>query len=1083
MMCGASRIALVACFFAAGGSVPVLAADFTVTPGATDNVAKTITGTETGLIAAGGTLSTTGTAITWTGPSAAPGVTIDNFGTILSGNRGLDTSNSNTPRNLTLNNHAGAVISTLDDVFRLNASIGNGTVEINNAGRLSSDTGQVFDFASNTSATGRVAINNAAGGVIEALGNDAIRTGLGTVTIDNHGLIDATASAGRAINLNTGNLNNVVAFEVLNRAGGVIQSQDDAIRITGSSGLTTTTGTFLVDNAGTIATVGIGSGQALDWRDLNSSTATVRIINRETGLITTADNDAIRPGGNAVIENYGRIIANGQTLSSSIGGVRPSADAIDFGVNSGTLYNYAGGLISGAKNGTSSDLGGDIVVFNDVGATIIGRNGAGVGSGSNATVVNYGRITGDIDNVSTRSDGDGIDLDLAGDITNYGVIEGTGARGGDAGNRRNNSEGIAFGGGSVNNYGVISGAGAGIVANNDSNPDNSRSGVSATTIVNNASGLIIGQSSYAIRFENKTGTAADNDTIVNRGTIIGNGVIPNPNDIVYLMDGVTVDTGSVGTLNGVTYTGTGSARFIRGDGSAIQMGEGTDRLTNYGTIIGNTGRAINLEGGNDSLDIMTGSKIVGLVDGGAGTDTLNYNKVVGLTEDKRAALQAGQTVNIAGTLYTSFETVNGTARSFASFANSESGRRVADIIDNGSTSKGASYETVALLDRVATSNDIGAALNQLSPGSYQTLGRIGIDTAWQTTQLLNQRLDTVRRDGLGFSATGLDVVSAMFDQEGSGLARAHASPGLDSSAHAAFAALNRKGDDTPGVLKAPAARGFADNEWGLFVSGNALFAKQGATQNASSSKYTTAVVTAGVDRQITPHLIAGVFLGFGRTNADLDTLGSASKITSVMLGGYGTYFRDASFINAAFVYGHNDYDNRRIAVGTANVGSNTGNQFAAQASIGTDLQWGSLIATPEAGLQYTSVQIGAFTETGNAALAIGKDDVDSLRSSLGVRLRQDWNAAFGTLRPEVRAAWQHEFLDDQRSIRASFVDAALPGSFEAISAGLGRNFGIVGAGLSASLGQQSTVSFNYDYKFGDDDFHAHLIAGRFRYAF
>ncbi|RKE74060.1 autotransporter outer membrane beta-barrel domain-containing protein [Pseudorhodoplanes sinuspersici] len=1081
-MCGVSRIALVACLVSSSGSLPVLAADFTVVSGTTDNTAKSITGTETGLVEAGAVLSVTSTAISWAGPSAAPGVTIDNFGTIQSGNRALDTANSNTPRNLTLNNHAGALITSFDDVFRLNASIGNGAVTINNDGRLSSDTGQVFDFASNTSATGRVEINNNAGGVIQALGNDAIRTGLGTVEINNSGLIDATASASRAINLNTGNLDNVVSFQVFNKAGGVIQSLDDAIRITGSSGLATTAGTFLLDNAGTIQTLGVGSGQALDWRDLNSASATVHIINRATGLITAADNDAVRPGQNAVIENAGRIIAYGQTLSSSAGGVRFSGDAIDFGVNSGTIYNYAGGLISGAKSGTSSDVGGDITVYNYAGATIIGRNGAGVGSGSNATVVNYGTITGAIDNISTRSDGDGIDIDFEGHITNYGLIQGTGARGGDAGNRRNNSEGIAFGGGTVLNYGTISGAGAGIVANNDSNPDNSRSGVAATTLTNYASGLIVGQSSYAIRFENKTGTAIDNDTIVNYGTIIGNGSIPNPNDTVYLMDGVTVDTASAGTLNGVTYTGTGSTRFIRGDGSAIQMGEGQDVLTNHGTIIGNTGRAINLEGGNDTLNIMAGSKIVGLVDGGEATDTLNYNKV-GLTEKKRAALQAGQTVNIAGTLYTSFETVNGAARSFASFANTQAGQQVGNIIDNGSTKHGASYETVALLDRVATSSDIGAALNQLSPTAYQAFGRIAIDTAFQTTHLLNQRLDSVRRDGLGFTATGLDVVTAMFDRDNGGIAQAFASAGPNSSAHAAFASLNRKGDDTPAILKAPERRFAGDNEWGLFISGNALFARQGATQNSPSSKYTTAVVTAGIDRLVAPDLIVGFLAGFGRTNADLDLLGSTSKITSVMLGAYGTYFRDSGFLNAAFVYGHNSYDSTRIAVGTPNVSSNTGNQFAAQASVGTDLRWGALVVTPEAGLQYTAVQVGAFTETGAAALSIGKEDVDSLRSSLGVRLRQDWRGGWGAFQPELRAAWQHEFLDDQQKISASFADAALPGSFETVTAGIGRDFGIVGAGFSASIGQQSSVSFNYDYKFGGDDFHAHLIAGRFRYVF
>ncbi len=110
------------------------------------------------------------------------------------------------------------------------------------------------------------------------------------------------------------------------------------------------------------------------------------------------------------------------------------------------------------------------------------------------------------------------------------------------------------------------------------------------------------------------------------------------------------------------------------------MGEGNDVLTNYGTIIGNTGRAVNMEGGNDTVNIMKGSRIVGLVDGGVGTDTLNYNKA-GLTDAKRAALQAGQTVNIGGTLYTSFEVITGTSSSFASFASAGS-LGVASLFDN-----------------------------------------------------------------------------------------------------------------------------------------------------------------------------------------------------------------------------------------------------------------------------------------------------------------------------------------------------------------------------------------------------------------
>ena len=137
-------------------SLPAGAASFDVSSGATDTNAKTVTGTDTGTVETGGTLNVSGTAITFTGPAA--GVVITTSGTISSGNRGIDTSGANPPRSLTLNNFSGALISTVDDAFRLNTAIGNGTVVINNSGTIVSNTGQVFDFASNSSATGTVQI-------------------------------------------------------------------------------------------------------------------------------------------------------------------------------------------------------------------------------------------------------------------------------------------------------------------------------------------------------------------------------------------------------------------------------------------------------------------------------------------------------------------------------------------------------------------------------------------------------------------------------------------------------------------------------------------------------------------------------------------------------------------------------------------------------------------------------------------------------------------------------------------------------------------------------------------------------------
>ncbi|WP_081725941.1 MULTISPECIES: autotransporter outer membrane beta-barrel domain-containing protein [unclassified Bradyrhizobium] len=599
-----------------GFSCPALAASFSTPPNST--TAQTVSNNDTGSVAAGSSLSVTGTAISWVTGLASPGVVITNNGTISATSRGIDTSSSAISGNLTLINNAGAVFTAANDAFRINGGLSSGTVTVDNFGTIqATSNGRVFDFVNATSKTTVFSITNESGGTIKSSGSDVMRIGGGTTTITNSGLIDATTTAGsRAIRATT-NLDNVVSLSIVNKSGATIQSADDAIQINGSGSTnSTTTGRFSIDNAGTIRSA---TGQAIDFDNLTSTGATVQITNRAGGLITADNADAIRPGQNFTIDNYGQIIAN----SAPVPADRPGADAIDLQLgHSGTVNNYAGGLISGAKNGTSGDVGSNITVNNYAGATIIGRDGAGVGSGGNANVINYGTITGAIDSTSARGDGDGIDTDFVLTLTNYGTVQGTGAKGYDAGGRLNNSEGLAIGGGTIRNYGLISGAAAGIVVNNDSNPDNTRGGTAALDLVNYAGATIVGNNSYAIRSENKTGTAADNDRIVNYGTIIGNGTIPDPNGVTLLQNG-TPDPGSVGTLNGVTYTGTGSTRFIRGDGAAIQTGEGNDVLSNYGTIIGNSGRAISMEGGDDTLNLYGGSSIVGRIDGGVGTDTIN----------------------------------------------------------------------------------------------------------------------------------------------------------------------------------------------------------------------------------------------------------------------------------------------------------------------------------------------------------------------------------------------------------------------------------------------------------------------------
>jgi VCBS repeat-containing protein len=480
-----------------------------------------------------------------------------------------------------------------------------------------------------------------------------------TIEVDGH-LVSATPGArGMQVSLINGTVN-------IGDHGLIQATDNDALQYKG--------GVVSVNNLGEIVTLnsdgsinpdmvqGIGNGAtgvALNFKNAHGATGAVDhtsggIINNgsadnDSALIRSDIGDAVELGTNMTLNNYGTISGNGLINDKATNNAfkTPPTDAsnqysftsrgVEFQDGSHDTVNNWGTII-GAQHGVdaSSSSSKDLAVNNY--GTIVGRNGSGVGSDTiaaaadNFVVTNYGTIIGQyagpgnvIDtsgHYSVDGDGDGVDIDGGATVINYGNIIGAGASGYDNSGRLNHSEGLSLGGGIVDNHGVIEGADYGITVNNDSNAGGSRSGSTATTITNEVDGTILGDTGYAIRLENKTGTAADNDTIVNYGTIVGNGDIPDPDGITLRQNGIA-DGGSVGTLDGVVYNGTGSTRFVSGDGSAIQTGEGDDTLSNYGLIFGSNGRAINMEGGNDTLNVNSGSTIVGLINGGAGTDTIN----------------------------------------------------------------------------------------------------------------------------------------------------------------------------------------------------------------------------------------------------------------------------------------------------------------------------------------------------------------------------------------------------------------------------------------------------------------------------
>jgi len=449
----------------------------------------------------------------------------------------------------------------------------------------------------------------------------------GAVTLNNDGTI-ANTSTGRAIDNNTSG----VAITITNN-GTITSFLNDALRLNKANS------TLTLNNNGSITVTGTATsgGQAIDMRGATGTGA--KVINNgstsnSSALISSSNDDALRPGTNTTINNYGTIISTGTVNTKcptyaglpACPGSAPSAqDGIDVGGVTGVVVNNYG-TVSGPRHGITADT--VVTVTNYASGQIIGRNGSGVGSDGTATVTNYGLISGryagaglaydHFGNGSTytdptqttvnNGDGDGVDIDGIGTVTNYGRIEGLGGGGYDSGGRPNGGDGLALGGGTVVNAAgaVIWGKSNGILVDDGANGTDttnlagnknrgtSTATASAVTITN--SGTITGDRKVGI------GLVGDwNDTIVNNST----GVITGG-----------VDTQQVDKLStDVTQTA----------GAAIQMGAGNDTLTNYGRIEGKNGLAIDMGSGDDTLKLFAGGStgvVIGTINGGTGIDTL-----------------------------------------------------------------------------------------------------------------------------------------------------------------------------------------------------------------------------------------------------------------------------------------------------------------------------------------------------------------------------------------------------------------------------------------------------------------------------
>lgn len=329
-----------------------------------------------------------------------------------------------------------------------------------------------------------------------------------------------------------------------------------------------------------------GTGDGFRDDEFDDGTVTV-----ETGAVVDAEDQGILVKDDVEITNDG-----------SVGSEDDHAIEADDDV---TVTNN-GDITSDSKDGIHVDK--DAVIVNN--GTIDGAD-EGIQAGEGSTITNNGAITGGDRGIDAEED------DVT--VTNAGSVGAAsdGIRVGANGNVTNTAQGVIDAG----EDGIQAGANSMVV--NNGTIFAGKEGVNANeygaTVINNGT---INSVDDAIN-------AAGGATIVNTGTLYVTGV----QDGIDLDDGTVLNTGtiiSVGGEDGIDFDedGTGpsmvtNSGFISGHiGINADEADGADQtIFNTGMIIGTGGTAVALRGGNDTLQVGTGSLIDGLIDLGTGDNT------------------------------------------------------------------------------------------------------------------------------------------------------------------------------------------------------------------------------------------------------------------------------------------------------------------------------------------------------------------------------------------------------------------------------------------------------------------------------
>ncbi|MGI9305069.1 MAG: autotransporter outer membrane beta-barrel domain-containing protein [Gammaproteobacteria bacterium] len=372
-----------------------------------------------------------------------------------------------------------------------------------------------------------------------------------------------------------------------------------------------------------------------------------------------------------------------------------------------------------------------------------------------------------------------------------------------------------------------------------------------------------------------------------------------------------------------------------------------------------------------------------------------------------------------------------------------------------------------------TAEQLNGALQNVATEEAATTGTFATETSAGQAKNVASRLQALRGGAGGFTAGGLNINI-------DGIALTSESLGLGDG-------YGQGGDSA-----------LTGQRVGAFINGSFNTGDKDATAREDGFDFDGISLTGGVDYRFTESFVLGATVGYNSQEADFDTTvtvaGGSVEADGFSVSGYGLYYFERFYLTGLVNIGTNENDlTRRIIIPTNTTGgadrtataSTDSDQLGISVSGGIDLAPGKVTIEPFARVEYLTLDIDGYTESGAQGLdlAVNSQEVDSLVGTFGVNLANSYSRGFGIVVPHGRLEINHQFDDDSRNIVARYVNDPRNNEFVAKTDPGDENYLTLGLGASALFKGGTQAFLDYETLLGLEDITDHLLTLGIRHEF